>query len=37
MQGYKKDGTIVFVITVCYMFSIWRSLSNLVVLAIFGK
>ena len=37
MQGYKKDETIVFVITVCYMFSIWQSLSNLVVPAIFGK
>ena len=36
-NGCKKYETIVFVITVCNMFSIWQSLSNLVVLAIFGK
>ena len=37
MQGYKKDETIVFVVIVCYMFSIWQSLTNLGVLAIFWK
>ena len=37
MQGYKKDETIVFVVIVCYMFSIWQSLTNLVVQAIFWK
>ena len=37
MQGYKKDETIVFVVIVCYMFSIWQSQTNLVVLAIFWK
>ena len=37
MQGYKKDETIVFVVIVSYMFSIWQTLTNLVVLAIFWK
>ena len=37
MQGYKKDETIAFVVIVCYMFSIWQSLTNLVVPAIFWK
>ena len=37
MQGHKKDEIIVFVLIVCYMLSIWQSLRNLVILAIFWK
>ena len=37
MEGHKKDETIVFALIVCYMLSIWQSLRNLVILAIFWK